>query len=83
MLQQVVYSYHCTLGFEQKPAGRSAMNFLWKIFTEMWDYSHEENKFLLKMQVISIYLFTEKSDWGTLVPTINLKNVIKLGFVLE
>jgi hypothetical protein len=25
----------------------------------------------------------EKSDWGTLVPRINVENVIKLGFVLE
>jgi hypothetical protein len=24
-----------------------------------------------------------KSDWGTLVPSINVKNVIKLGFILE
>jgi hypothetical protein len=25
----------------------------------------------------------EKCDWGTLVPRINVKNVIKLGFILE
>jgi hypothetical protein len=25
----------------------------------------------------------EKSDWGTLVPRINVENGIKLGFLLE
>jgi hypothetical protein len=32
--------------------------------------------------VVNIYEI-KKSDWGTLVPRINVKNVIKLGFILE
>jgi hypothetical protein len=31
----------------------------------------------------SIKFIYKQSDWGTLVPRINVKNVIKLGFVLE
>jgi hypothetical protein len=27
--------------------------------------------------------FPEKSDWGTLVPRINVENGVKLGFLLE
>jgi hypothetical protein len=30
-----------------------------------------------------IWYKAEKNDWGTLVPGINVKNVIKLGLVLK
>jgi hypothetical protein len=32
---------------------------------------------------VNIKSYFEKSDWGTLVPRIDVENGIKLGFVLE
>jgi hypothetical protein len=42
-----------------------------------------ENDGYNKQQIIKLYNLEEKSDWGTLVPRINVENGIKLGFLLE
>jgi hypothetical protein len=34
-------------------------------------------------KVLDIVTLQQKSDWGTLVPRINVENGIKLGFLLE